>query len=89
MSLFSIKKMKLSLIGLFINEIFLCLIDNARRHIILKGLKYISYLMRQTTNVNSICDHTKLIKDIERVHIILPKGITFVISDALYSKKSQ
>ena len=62
---------------------------HATMHTILKDLKYFSYLKMQTRNMSTIYGSAKLIEGSRRAHILLPKGTTFVIDDALYSKKSQ
>ena len=68
------KNMKSSLIGPFVDDKNLCLVVSATTHVILKDFKYFSYLKKQTTNVNSICDSAKLIEGFERTDIILPRG---------------
>ena len=85
----SMKNIELSLIGPFVDDNNLCLVNNAITHTILKDLKYISCSKKQTINVNTIYGSAKLIEGFGIAHIIFPRGIKFVIDDALYSERSQ
>lgn len=67
----------------------MCLADSATAHTILKDKKYFSYLIRQATNVNTICGSTKIIEGFGKAYILLLGGTKLEINDALYSPKSQ
>ncbi|KAL4038648.1 hypothetical protein IC575_002271 [Cucumis melo] len=67
----------------------LCLADSATTHTIHKSKKYFSTLTMLEANVNTISGSTSLIEGFGRVNLILPKGIKFTISNALFSSKSK
>ncbi|KAB2076703.1 hypothetical protein ERO13_A06G052350v2, partial [Gossypium hirsutum] len=64
----------------------LCLANSATTHTILKNKKYFSHLTMQKASISTIFGSTKII---ESYGILLPRGTTFQINDALYSPKSQ
>ncbi|PIN01592.1 hypothetical protein CDL12_25899 [Handroanthus impetiginosus] len=63
--------------------------DSATTHTILKDEKYLSHLTMVETNINIISGSIKLIEGSRRANILLPRGMKFVIGDALFSSKSQ
>ena len=69
----SMKNMKLFMIGPFIDDKNLCLVESAAMHTIHKEVKYFSCLKKKKINVNTICGNEKLIEGFEIVHIILPR----------------
>ena len=67
----------------------LYLADSATTHTILKSKKYFSTLTMLEANVNTISGSTNLIEGFSRANLILPRGIKFTISNALFSSKSK
>ena len=82
----SMKNMEISMIGPYINDKNLCLVDSATTHTILKDLKYFSYLRMQISNVSIICGSASLIEGFERAYITLPRRTKFVIDDSYILK---
>ena len=74
------KNMEISLIGPFVDDKNLCLVDSATTRTILKDLKYFSYLRIQITNVSTICGSASFIEGFKRAYITLPRRTKFVIN---------
>lgn len=58
-------------------------------HTILKNEKYLTYLYKYESNVNIISEIINLIESFGRANLLLTEGTKFVITDALFSPKSQ
>ena len=72
-----------------INGENLCLEDSATTHTILRDKIYFSKLKLAEANVITISGITDLIGGSGRAHIIFLGGTQLVISDALFSSRSQ
>ena len=87
--LFLMKNMETHLVGFSISDNDMCLADSASTHTILKDKKFVSFLIMQGSDVNTISGSAKLIEGSGRANILLPGGTKIHIDDALYSTKSQ
>ena len=65
-----------------------CLVDHATTHTVLHDKKYFSNFTLAQSNVHTILGPINLIKGSGKATIILPKGTTLHIEDALYPNKS-
>ena len=83
---------------IFLEETWLSLIITLRStvmtnsvimHIIIKNKKYFSHLTLVETNVHTISGLADLIEGSGRANIILSRGTTFIINDALFSSRSR
>ncbi|CAN0883979.1 hypothetical protein LINGRAHAP2_LOCUS14704 [Linum grandiflorum] len=68
---------------------YVCLIDSASTHIILKDKQYFSHLVMREANVSTISGSTNLIEGSGSANVVLHGGTKLHIDDALYSTKSR
>ena len=65
----------------------LCLADSVTTHTIPKDNKYLSHLTLVEVNVHKILGPVDLIEGSGRENIMLSRGTTFMINDALFSSR--
>ena len=72
-----------------LNHDDVCMVDSATTHKILTNKKNFHCLKLSNANVNTILDLSNLIEGSGRAYIMLPKGTTFCINDALFLAKTR